>query len=70
MRVDPTMTHLCSTGELVLPAESQGSFVPWEEIFGRILLGQLVAFIRQRPRCQALSSASLAEVQIILQSLS
>lgn len=58
MRVDLTVSHLCSTSELVLSAESQGSLVPWEGTFARIPLGQLVAFVHQRPRCQALSSAS------------
>lgn len=36
VRVDPTMSPVCSTSELVLPTESGVlSFAPWEAAFGR-----------------------------------
>lgn len=67
VRVDPTMSHLYSTSKLVLPAES-GLLCTLGVNLGRILLGQRVALGHPRPRCQAPSSASLAGVQIMLQS--
>lgn len=56
------MSHLCS------PTSESGLICTLGGNLGRILLAQRVAFVHQRPRCQALSSGSLAEVWLMLQS--